>query len=585
MFGKILIANRGEIAVRVIRACRDLGIASVAVYSEADRAALHVRLADEAWCCGPARATESYLAVDRLMEIARRSRASAVHPGYGFLSENGEFAEACEREGIAFIGPSAAVLRAMGDKVTSRRIMREAGVPVVPGSEDALSDEQASAFAQQIGLPVMIKASGGGGGRGLRNVEREEDLAAAIERARSEAASSFGDDAIYVEKSIPNPRHIEVQVLADGHGNAVHLFERECSIQRRHQKLLEEAPACGVGGALRERLGEAALQAARAVDYVGAGTVEFLMDADDGFHFLEMNTRVQVEHPVSEEITRVDIVKEMIRVAAGEPLGFAQRDLAIHGHAVEARIYAEDPARNFLPSPGRLEALRLPDGPGIRVDAGVQAGDTVTPYYDALLAKLIAWGPTREEALARLDRALAETVVAGIHTSIPFHRQALRDPRFVAGRYDTSFVAGSEPLAEAEEALLPLAAALVGIACADSGRERVVKQKKGGGRSMTVSCGGEAPDFEVRVDDQTLALEATGTAGGAWLLVQDGRVREASLLAKKPGRFEVRLGDTGRQHVFLLELVENPQDPDLPGHDPQNPDLPDPDPQKETRSS
>ena len=321
VFRKILIANRGEIAVRVIRACRDLGVPSVAVYSEADRGALHVRLSDEAWPCGPPRASDSYLATDTLLEIAKRSGADALHPGYGFLSENGDFADACERQGVTFIGPSSEVLRCMGDKVTSRRIMREAGVSVVPGSSEVLSDDEAVAFALQIGLPVLIKASGGGGGRGMRAVSVEKDLRSAIERARSEAGASFGNDAIYVEKLVERPRHIEVQVLADRHGNAVHLFERECSIQRRHQKLVEEAPACGIDGATREALGATALAAARAVDYVGAGTVEFLMGADESFDFLEMNTRIQVEHPVTEAITRIDIVKEMIRVAAGEPRG------------------------------------------------------------------------------------------------------------------------------------------------------------------------------------------------------------------------------------------------------------------------
>jgi len=549
MFQKILIANRGEIAVRVIRACRDLGVAAVAVHSEADRGALHVRLADEAWCCGPPRAADSYLAVETLVGIARRCGADAVHPGYGFLSENGDFADACERAGIAFIGPPSGVLRAMGDKVTSRRIMREAGVPVVPGSEEALSDREAVAFAREIGLPVMVKASGGGGGRGLRVVRDDKDLGPAIERARSEAAASFGSDAIYVEKLIESPRHVEVQVLADRHGNAVHLFERECSIQRRHQKLVEEAPACGVGPELREALGQAALTAARAVDYVGAGTVEFLMDAGNAFHFLEMNTRVQVEHPVTEEITRVDIVTEMIRVAAGERLSFSQDALEIRGHAIEARIYAEDPAKGFLPSPGELRVFRVPAGPGIRVDAGVQAGDTVTPHYDALLAKLVAWGPTRGAAIARLDRALAEFAVGPVKTGIAFQRRVLAHPDFVAGRYDTSFVEGVAAEAPAE-GRLALAAALVAVAHGDDGR--LLLRRKG-------PAAPEEP-FEAKVGaagaevaGEAFAFEAVPAGGGAWSLLVAGRVYDAFVAERKTGRFEVRVSDARGSQDFLLE--------------------------------
>jgi acetyl-CoA carboxylase biotin carboxylase subunit len=554
MFQKILIANRGEIAVRVIRACRDLGVSSVAVYSEADRGAMHVRMADEAYCCGPARAQDSYLAIDAVLEIAQRAGADALHPGYGFLSENGDFADACQKQGIDFIGPSSRVLRSMGDKVTSRRIMRDAGVPVVPGSEDVLSDEEAVAFALEIGLPVMIKASGGGGGRGLRIVRQEKELAKAIERARGEAGTSFGNDAIYVEKAIESPRHIEVQVLADLHGNAVHLFERECSIQRRHQKLLEEAPACGISAELRERLGATALEVARAVDYAGAGTVEFLMDRDDEFHFLEMNTRVQVEHPISEEVTRIDIVKEMIRIAAGELLSVAQDEISLQGHAIEARIYAEDPAKGFLPSPGRVEVFRPPGGPGIRMDVGVQAGDTVTPHYDAMLAKLVAWGPTRPEAIARLDRALAEFAVGGIKTSIPFHQAAVRDRRFLEGRYDTGFVEGVTLGEPADEKLLPLAAALVAIASEVNGKI-TLKQKGKGARedALCVSLSGDGPSFDAVVDGESFALDAVPAPGGAWSLIVAGRQREAMLVSKKPGRFEVRIADGAMSRDFVLE--------------------------------
>ena len=552
MFRKILIANRSEIAVRVIRACRDLGIVSVAVYSEADRGALHVRLADEAHCCGPARARDSYLAVDALLEIAARSGADAVHPGYGFLSENGEFADACEKRGIVFIGPSPDVLRKMGDKVMSRRIMREAGVPVVPGSAGALGDDEAVAFAKQIGLPVVVKASSGGGGRGMRVVTAERDLAPAIERARGEAEASFGNDAIYVEKLIESPRHIEVQVLADRHGHVAHLFERECSIQRRHQKLLEEAPGCGISSQLRSALGEAALTAARAVGYVGAGTVEFLMDANDAFHFLEMNTRVQVEHPITEEITRVDIVKEMIQVAAGEPLSFDPDSLEIQGHAIEVRVYAEDPAKGFLPSPGEVTVFRAPNGPGIRVDAGVQAGETVTPHYDALLAKLVAWGPTRSDAIARLDRALAEFAVGGIKTSIPFYRQVLAHPDFLAGRYDTGFVDGFAPPDPVGDRL-SLAAALVAIAFGEDGTV-LLEQKGKGAREGEIPVTIEGQ--RALVAGESLEVDAAEAPGGSWSLLVAGRAHDALIVQKKPGRFEVRISDRDGSQDFTLQSVE-----------------------------
>ena len=560
MFSKVLIANRGEIAVRVIRACRELGVQTVAVYSEADRGALHVRLADQAVCCGPARAQDSYLAIPSLVEAARATGAEAVHPGYGFLSENGGFADACRDAGVTFIGPPGEVLRQMGDKVTSRRIMSAAGVPVVPGSEDALGDAEAVAFAKEIGLPVMVKASGGGGGRGLRVVHREEDLAAAVERARSEASASFGDDRVYVEKAIESPRHIEVQVLADAHGNAVHLFERECSIQRRHQKLLEEAPACGVDEALRARLGETALRAARAVDYVGAGTVELLMDAKGDFYFLEMNTRVQVEHPITEEITRVDIVQEMIRIAAGERLSLRQDDLRIAGHAIEARVYAEDPAKGFLPSPGRLDVFRPPSGPGIRVDAGVQAGDEVTPHYDAMLAKVVAWGTTREQATRRLDRALSEFGVSGIQTSIPFHRAALRDPRFLAGRYDTSFVEGTSltPAPPTREALA-LAVAALALHLETEELEVRVKGKGSPDGPVRVRASGTLPrlGLEVVVGDEApahLALEAGRRGDGALSLVDGDHAQwEAFVSRKKGSRFAVRLLSSADVVDFLLD--------------------------------
>lgn len=441
MFKKILIANRGEIAVRVIRACRELEIAPIAIYSEADSEALHVRLADSAYPCGPAPARDSYLVVDRVIEIAQREGADAIHPGYGFLSENADFADRCEAAGIRFIGPTGAVIRAMGDKITARQKMASAGVAVVPGASESISDTEAAQCAERIGYPVLVKASAGGGGKGMRRVDDPADLPQALERVRGEAASAFGDSTLYFEKFIENPRHIEIQFLADTLGNALHQGERECSIQRRHQKLIEEAPANRVSPELRAELGRAAVTAAKAVEYSGAGTCEFLVDAAGDFYFLEMNTRIQVEHAITEAVTGIDLVVAMIRIAAGEPLPFAQSDVAFRGHAIEARIYAENPDRNFIPSPGLITTYRPPSGPGLRVDSGVEEGTRVTTHYDPLIAKLIAWGNDREEAIARLDGALADFDIQGIKTSIPFHREALRHPDFVSGSYTTDFVA------------------------------------------------------------------------------------------------------------------------------------------------
>ncbi len=440
MFEKILIANRGEIAVRVMRACREMGIRTVAVYSDVDRDALHVRMADEAYHCGPPPARESYLRMERVIEIAKRAGADAIHPGYGFLAENGDFADLCAASGIAFVGPSGDVMRAMGDKVRARDTMQKAGVPIVPGTTKPLTDDEAIEFAVEIGFPVMVKATAGGGGKGMRLVKHASEMEKALQRARGEARASFGDDSLYVEKFVEQPRHIEIQVLADRHGNTIHLFERECSVQRRHQKVIEEAPGNGITPELRERMGRAAVAAARAVNYVGAGTCEFLVDKNLDFYFLEMNTRVQVEHAITEAITGVDIVKTMIRAAAGEPLGIEQADLEINGHAIEARIYAEDPEQNFAPSPGKILVYRPPDGIGVRVDSGVYQGATVTVFYDPMVAKLVAWGQDRREAIERLRRALSEFVVKGIKTSIPFHQKLLRHPVFLAGRYDTGFI-------------------------------------------------------------------------------------------------------------------------------------------------
>ncbi len=440
MFKKILIANRGEIAVRIIRACRELGIQAVAIYSDVDRQALHVRYSDEAYACGPPAAAESYLVMERIIEIAKRSGADAIHPGYGFLSENGAFADLCRKEGITFIGPSGDVMRAMGDKVTARQTMEKAGVPIVPGTTERLSDAAADRWIRDVGPPIMIKASAGGGGKGMRLVRKESEISQALARARSEAKASFGDDSLYVEKFIEGSRHIEIQILADGQGNAIHLFERECSIQRRHQKLIEEAPANRMTAKLRGNMGEAAVSAARAVGYQGAGTCEFLVNPQGEFYFLEMNTRIQVEHAITEAITGIDIVKAMIKIAAGMPLGIRQRDVKMHGHAIEARIYAEDPDRNFVPSPGDIVVYRPAGGIGVRVDSGVYQGAHVSVHYDPLVAKLVTWGLDRREAIDRMRRALTEFVVKGIKTSIPFHDKVFRHPKFLEGHYDTGFI-------------------------------------------------------------------------------------------------------------------------------------------------
>ncbi len=424
----------------MIRACHELGVVTAAIFSEADAGAPHVRLADEAHPCGPAPARESYLDGERILGIAKGCGAEAIHPGYGFLSENADFADACVAAGLVFIGPSSDVMRRMGDKVQARQAMQAAGVPIVPGATERLPDAGIAARCEEMGYPVMVKASAGGGGKGLRRVESADGLAKALPRARSESESAFGDGGLYVEKCLENPRHIEIQVLADAHGNTLHCFERECSIQRRHQKVVEEAPAPHMTEELRARMGEAAIAATRALGYQSVGTFEFLVGADDEFHFLEMNTRIQVEHPITEAITGLDLVKEMIRIAAGEPLTIHQHELAIRGHAIEARIYAENPQKGFLPSPGRIERWHEPEGPGVRVDSGVEAGNQVTIHYDPMLAKLVVWGRDRSEAVARLARAVNEFDVEGIHTSLAFHRQLVQHPVFLQGRYDTGFI-------------------------------------------------------------------------------------------------------------------------------------------------
>jgi acetyl-CoA carboxylase biotin carboxylase subunit len=454
MFKKVLIANRGEIAVRVIRACREMGIRSVAVYSDVDRASLHVRKADEAYHIGPATASESYLNIGKILNVARLSGAEAIHPGYGFLSENALFAQACADAGIKFIGPPPSAMEMMGSKTRARQHMEKAGVPFVPGSLRGLEYDATSEMADKIGYPVMLKAAAGGGGKGMRLVRDPKDLKSAFDASRSEAQRSFSDSEVYIEKYIENPRHIEVQVFADEHGNVVYLGERECSVQRRHQKVLEESPSPIVTPEMRRQMGEIAVQAAKACGYTNAGTIEFIADQQRNFYFLEMNTRLQVEHPVTELVTGYDLVHLQFRVAAGEELPFRQEDIKLRGHAIECRIYAEDPDNNYFPSPGKISLLLLPSGPGIRRDSGMYEGWNVPIDYDPLLAKLIGYGSSREEAISRLQRALYEYFVGGIKTNISLFKRILAHPDFRAGNLDTGFLdrllASPQPMPEDE---------------------------------------------------------------------------------------------------------------------------------------
>ena len=441
MFRKLLIANRGEIAVRVIRACRELGIRTVAVYSEADRHALHVRLADEAFCIGPPPVAESYLNIPNIMSTAELLGVDAIHPGYGFLAENPAFSEICEDVNIAFVGPRPSAIEAMGNKAKARERMRQAGVPVIPGSDGPVhSEANALDVAKRTGFPLIVKASAGGGGRGMRMVHSRDDLSRALQAAQAEAQSSFGSGEVYLEKYVEEPRHIEVQVLADKHRNVVHLGARDCSIQRRHQKLLEESPPPGVRERFINALGKAAVRAAHAIEYTGAGTIEFLVDRDGHFYFMEMNTRIQVEHPVTEMLTGVDLVQWQIRVAAGEKLAMNQGDIEFRGHAIECRVNAEDPRHDFRPAPGTVTAFVLPGGPGVRVDTHAFAGYAIPPYYDSLLAKVVTWGSTRGEAIARMRRALTEFTVGGVPTTIPFHLLVLDNAFFRRGEVYTNFV-------------------------------------------------------------------------------------------------------------------------------------------------
>jgi len=465
MFKKVLVANRGEIAVRIIRACRELGLETVAVFSEADRNALHVRYADEAYLLGPAPSRESYLRSDKILEVMKKSGADAIHPGYGFLAEREDFAAQCAERGITFIGPKPSAIAAMGDKAEARATVIKAGVPVVPGTEDVgnMTNDDLLRIAPTIGFPLLIKATAGGGGKGMREVRSLEEMPALLESARREAESAFGDGNVYLEKLIEGARHIEFQIMADEHGNVIHLGERECSIQRRHQKLVEESPSPFLDEDLRKKMGDVAVKAAQSVDYVNAGTIEFLVDKDKNFYFLEMNTRLQVEHPITELVTGVDIVAEQLRIARGRQLSYTQDQIGFNGHAIECRINAEDPFNNFIPSTGRITHSIIPTGPGIRVDTGVYPGFEITPYYDPMIAKLIVWGETRAQAILRMRRALEEYRIVGVRTNIPFHQTLMDSHRFMGGQFDTRFVEerfSMEAASEMDEAQAEIAAIL-----------------------------------------------------------------------------------------------------------------------------
>jgi acetyl-CoA carboxylase biotin carboxylase subunit len=486
MFNKILIANRGEIAVRVIRSCREMGIHSVAVFSEADRNSLHVRYADEAYYLGPSKASDSYLRGDKIIQIAKQCGADGIHPGYGFLAERADFSQACQDAGITFIGPKPSAIAAMGDKQVARNTVVQAGVPVVPGTDGQgdLSDDELLQLAPEIGFPLLIKPSAGGGGKGMREVQELQAMPGLLTASRREAKASFGDGTIYLEKMIQGARHIEIQIMADQQGNVIHLGERECSIQRRHQKLLEEAPSPFIAddNELRQEMGQVAVQAAKAVDYVNAGTIEFLVDQDRNYYFLEMNTRLQVEHPVTEAVTGIDIVKEQIRIAAGQPLSYQQDDIKLTGWAIECRINAEDPYRGFLPSTGLITQSLLPAGPGIRVDSGVYAGYQITPFYDALIAKVIVHEGSREETIARMKRALGEYRVTGVRTNIPLHNALLENPDFLAGDFDTQFLQDDillERINDADDNMPDIAALAAALATHQGHQQSAVHINRG----------------------------------------------------------------------------------------------------------
>jgi 3-methylcrotonyl-CoA carboxylase alpha subunit len=559
VFGKVLIANRGEIACRVIRTARQLGISTMAVYSDADRGALHAELADEAWPIGPPPAHDSYLNIAAILEAARKSGAEAVHPGYGFLSENAEFAEACEAAGIVFIGPPASAIRAMGSKAEAKALMQRHGVPLVPGYHGEDQDPRRLAEeAQRIGFPVLIKASAGGGGRGMRVVGSAAEFAAALESAKREAKAAFGDDRMLIEKCLKRPRHIEIQIFADRHGNTVHLFERECSIQRRHQKVIEEAPAPGLDAEQRSAMGEAAVAAACAVGYIGAGTVEFIAEAG-AFYFIEMNTRLQVEHPVTEAVTGLDLVEWQFRVAAGEALPLCQQDLLLRGHAIEARLYAEDPERGFLPQTGTLHRLRFPSPETARVDTGVRQGDAVTPFYDPMIAKIIVWGEDRPAALGGLRRALAETAVLGVATNRDFLTRVAAHPKFAAGAIDTGFIERHRPqliqqLSPAPDAVLAAAALSRLAGCEVAAREAATRSGdpyspwaridgwrlsgvghqelvfRDGAEERKIIAIARTGDWLLQIGEQAIAASGEHRPDGKFSLMLDGVRREVTVL-------------------------------------------------------
>ncbi len=560
LFRKILIANRGEIACRVIRTARRLGIATVAVYSEADRSAMHVDLAEEAWPIGPPPVRESYLNIDAILDAVRNSGAEAVHPGYGFLSENAEFVEACAAAGVVFIGPSASAMRAMGSKAAARALMQRSGVPLVPGYHGEDQDPvRLVEEAEQIGFPVLIKAAAGGGGRGMRVVAGVAEFAAALAGAKREAAGAFGDDRMLIEKYLPQPRHIEIQIFADIHGNAIHLFERDCSIQRRYQKVLEEAPAPGLDPKRRRAMGKAAVAAARAVGYVGAGTVEFIADAE-GFYFIEMNTRLQVEHPVTEMVTGLDLVEWQLRVAAGEALPVDQRDVQLRGHAFEARLYAEDPERGFLPQTGILSELRFPPADIARVDTGVRRGDRVTPFYDPLIAKIIVWGADRPAALDRLRRALAETALLGVVTNLGLLFRIATHPRFAVAAVDTGFIErhrdallpGQRPASSAALAVAAVARLLARASTASAMAARSGDPNSPWARSDGWRLSGESHQevvFRDGVEERTVT--ARSRAGG-WLLELGKETFFGSAERRPEGTLTVAL-DGVRGHATVLD--------------------------------
>lgn len=500
MLKKILVANRGEIAVRIMRACQELGYDAVAVYSEADRMAPHVRMAQEAYAIGPSSALQSYLRGDKIIDVAKKCGADGIHPGYGFLAENASFAEAVIDAGLTWIGPPPAAIRLMGDKLTARATMAAANVPLVPGTDQSknMHDDDLIAAAQQVGFPLLVKAAAGGGGKGMRHVHRPEDLPEAIRVARREAEAAFGDGRVYLEKFIENARHIEIQVLGDEHGNVIHLGERECSIQRRHQKLIEEAPSPVVDEELRQKMGAIAVNAAKAVNYYSAGTMEFVLDKDKNFYFLEMNTRLQVEHPVTEMVTGVDIVKEMLRVASGRKLRYEQADIQVKGWAIECRILAEDPSNNFMPSTGKIIGLTTPTGPGVRVDSGIYFGSEISPYYDSMMAKLIVLGETRGEAVLRMRRALEEFRVTGVTTIIPLHIQLMNSTRFQAGQFDTTFLEQNFKFSETPHPELVRIAAITATLVAHQRNQRAILLHQGGPSPWRLYGRREALDRRLR---------------------------------------------------------------------------------------